>query len=308
MINFNYQFKLILTRQQEVEINHILDVCKSVYNYALKERKDWYNSRKSPINYCSLISEYIIAADTPYPNYNVQAKNLTIAKKSNPNLKSVNAQVLQQTLKTLDQAFSDMKSLGKGFPRFKKKMRSFVFPEMLKNCLGTGKIKLPQLGWVKIRQSREFPNGFVPKQVRIVKKASGFYIIICFQSNEQIPDNPVGKTSLGIDAGIESFVATSDGDLIKAPKFLRGQLRELKLLQRKLKKKKIGSKNWLKLQNKIALLHEKIANTRKDWHFKLAHQLCDKADNIFVEDINFNSWSRGIVRKQSRLFRHRSIY
>ena len=200
-----------------------------------------------------------------------------------------------------------MKSQGKGLTRFKKKMRSFVFPEMLKNCLGTGKIKLPQLGWVKIRQSRDFPNGFVPKQVRIIKKASGFYATICFQSNEQIPyfdyaqykDNPVGKTSLGIDAGIESFVATSDGELIKAPKFLRGQLRELKLLQRRLKKKKNGSKNWLKLQNKIALLHEKIANTRKDWHFKLAHQICDKADNIFVEDINFNSWSRGIVRKQS---------
>jgi putative transposase len=183
-----------------------------------------------------------------------------------------------------------MKSQGKGFPRFKKKMRSFVFPEILKNFLSVGKIKLPQLGSVRIRQSREFPNGFVPKQIRIVKKASGFYAIICFQSNEQIPDNPVGETNLGIDAGIESFVATSDGDLIKAPKFLRGQLRELKLLQKRLKKKKIGSKNWLKLQNKIAKLHEKIANTRKDWHFKLAHQLCDKADNIFVEDINFNSW------------------
>jgi putative transposase len=215
----------------------------------------------------------------------------------NPRLRG--DKVLQQTLKILDQAFTDMKSQGKGFPRFKKKMRSFVFPEMLKDCLGIGKIKLPQLGWIKIRQSREFPTGFIAKQVRIVKKASGYYAIICFQSPEEIPDNPTGETSLGIDAGIESFVATSDGDLIKSPKFLRGQLRELELLQRRLKKKKIGSKNWLKLQNKIAKLHEKIANTRKDWHFKLAHQLCDQADNIFVEDINFNSWSRGIVRKQS---------
>jgi putative transposase len=144
----------------------------------------------------------------------------------------------------------------------------------------------------------EFPTGFEAKQVRIVKKASGYFAIICFQSQEEIPDNPTGETSLGIDAGIESFVATSDGELIKAPKFLRSQLSELKLLQRRLKKKKIGSKNWLKL-HKIAKLHEKIANTRKDWHFKLAHQICDKADNIFVEDINFNSWSKGIVRKQS---------
>jgi putative transposase len=92
MINLNYQFKLILTQQQEVEINHILDVCKLVYNYALRERKDWLNSRKSPVNACSLVAEYIIPADADYPNFYAQAKNLTIAKKTNPNLKSVNAQ------------------------------------------------------------------------------------------------------------------------------------------------------------------------------------------------------------------------
>ncbi|WP_293124169.1 hypothetical protein [Okeania sp. SIO1I7] len=52
-----------------------------------------------------------------------------------------------------------MKSLGKGFPRFKKKLRSFAFPAMLKNCLGRTKVKLPQLGWIKIRQSRPYPEG-----------------------------------------------------------------------------------------------------------------------------------------------------
>ncbi|MGK7922539.1 MAG: RNA-guided endonuclease InsQ/TnpB family protein [Trichodesmium sp.] len=299
MITLSYQYKLKPNKQQEAEINQILDVCKSVYNYALRERKDWLNSRKSPINSCSIISEYIIPADTSYPSYNYQAKNLTIAKKTNPRLKSVNAQVLQQTLKQLDRAFSEMKSLGKGFPRFKKKLRSFVFPALLKNCLGNGRVKLSQLGWIKIRQSRAFPDNFQAKQARIVKKASGYYLMITFTSSELVPDNPVGKVSLGVDAGIESFVATSTGKLIKSPKFLLSQLRELKLLQRRLKKKTIRSNNWLKLQSKIAKLHEKIANTRRDWHFKLAHQLCDLADNIFVEDINFNSWSRGIIRKQS---------
>ena len=118
MIALTYQYKLRPSKQQEAEINQIIDVCKSVYNYALRKRKDWLSSRKSLINSCSIISEYIIPADTPYPNYNHQAKSLTIAKKNNPRLKSVNAQVLQQTLKTLDRAFSEMKSLGKGFPRF----------------------------------------------------------------------------------------------------------------------------------------------------------------------------------------------
>lgn len=299
MITLTYQYKLKINRQQTQEIEHILSVCKSVYNYALAERKHWLNSRKSFVNSCSIVSEYIIPAEAPYPNYNYQAKQLTIAKKTNLDLKSVNAQILQQTLKTLDKAFADMKAKGYGFPRFKKQMKSFVFPAMLKNCLAKGKVKLPQLGWLKIKQFRDYPTGFEAKQARIVKKATGYYLMIVFQSQESCPDAPVGKLSLGIDAGIESFVATSDGELIKAPKFLLKAQSKLKLLQRRLKHKTEGSKNWLKLQKKIAKLHEKVANTRRDWHFKLANYLCDLTDNVFVEDINFISWSRGIVRKQS---------
>ena len=301
MITLTYQYKLKLNKKQEEQIEHTLNVCKSVYNFALAERKHWLASRKSNLNSCSLYSEYIIPADTPYPNYNHQAKSLTVAKRNNEYLKSVNAQVLQQTLKTLDRAFSDMKAKGYGFPRFKKRMKSFVFPQMLKNCLAQGKIKLPQLGWLKIRQSRDYPSGFASKQARIVNKASGYYLMISFQSQESCPDAPVGKVSLGIDAGIESFLATDRGELIKAPKFLWKAQSKLKLLQRRLKHKIKGSNNWLKLQNKIAKLHEKVANTRRNWHFKLANYLCENTDtdNIFVEDINFISWSRGIVRKQS---------
>ena len=134
MITLTYRYKLKVNRRQTQEIEHILEVCRQVYNFALTERKHWFLSRKSPVNACSLVREYIIPSNTPYPNYNIQAKNLTTAKKSNLQLKSVNAQVLQQTLKRLDKAFSDMRAKGNGFPRFKKKMRSFVFPVMLKNC------------------------------------------------------------------------------------------------------------------------------------------------------------------------------
>ena len=123
--------------------------------------------------------------------------------------------------------------------------------------------------------------------------------MITFQSPEFCPDAPVGKVSLGLDAGIESFIATDRGELIKAPKFLWKTQSKLKLLQRRLKHKIKGSRNWLRLQDKIARLHEKVANSRRDWHFKLANYLCDLTNNIFVEDINFVSWSRGIVRKQS---------
>ena len=122
--------------------------------------------------------------------------------------------------------------------------------------------------------------------------------MIVFQSPELVPDSIPGKTSIGLDAGIESFIATPS-ELIKSPKFLRSKLRTLKLLQRRLKKKIKGSNNWLKLQRKIAKFHEKVANTRRDWLFKLAHYIGDQADNIFVEDIDFKSWSKGMFCKQS---------
>lgn len=189
---------------------------------------------------------------------------------------------------------------NRGFPKFRNvnRYRSFKFPKPNTVCLDAGRVKLPSIGWIRIRQSRAYPKGFIPKQLQVVKKASGYYLVIYFESPETVPDAMLGKKSIGLDAGIESFVATPT-QLIKSPKFLIHQARKLKLLQRRLKTKTKGSNNWLKLQNKIARLHEKVANTRRDWHFKLAHSIVAQADNIFVEDINFKSWSKGLFCKQS---------
>jgi putative transposase len=301
MIKLTYQYKIKATSEQIRQFELYLNICRGVYNYALAEKKAWLHSRKSPVNCCSIISEYIIPADTPFPGYNLQATALTEAKKKYPHLKLVAAQCLQQTLKRLERAWKDFLDIPeRGFPRFKSKnrFRSFVFSELNKNCLDDGKVKLPVIGWVKIRQSRAYPTGFAPKQIQVIKKNRGYYLSIAFESKEIIPDHLPGKVSIGIDAGIESFLATPT-ELIKSPRFLRDKLLKLKILQRRLKKKIKGSNNWLKLQRKIAKFHEKVANTRRDWLFKLAHRICDLADNIFVEDINFNSWARGLFGKQS---------
>ncbi len=227
MITFTYRYKIKPTKRQVSQFEQYLDICRSVYNYAHAERKAWLGSRKSSVDRCSIHREYIIPADTPFPNYNNQAKALTKAKKELPHLKLVNAQCLQQVLKRLDKAWADFfKVPGRGFPRFRNKnrFRSFVFPQLLKNCLVKGRVKLPSIGWIRIRQSREYPTGFTPKQFQIVRKASGYYLMIVFQSNESVPDAMPGKVSIGLDAGIESFVATPT-ELIKSPKFLRGKLR-----------------------------------------------------------------------------------
>jgi putative transposase len=301
VLTFTYRYKIKPTKLQILQIEQYLDICRSVYNFAHAERKAWLESRKSKVDRCSIVSEYILTADLPFPSYNEQAKSLTGAKQKIPHLKLVNAQCLQQVLKQLDKAWVDFfKIPGRGFPKFKNKnrFRSFVFPQLGKDCLGCSKVKLPSIGIVKIRQSRQYPTGFTPKQFRVVKRASGYYLMITFSNNESVPNPIPGKTSTGLDAGIESFLATPT-ELIKSPKFLLEKARKLKLLQRRFLKKTKGSKNWLRLQNKVAKTHEQVANTRRDWHFKLAHQICSVADNIFVEDINFNSWSKGLFCKQS---------
>ena len=297
MLNLTYNYKLQPTLKQIEIIEHNLDVCKSVWNYALYIRKLWYNSRSCEIDKCSLRSEYIVEP-FKYPNYHFQSSELTKTKKTNPFLKSGNAQAMQQTLRKLDRAFNDMKSKGMGFPRYKKKMKSF---NLLSNKfeINGNHLKMPLLKNVKLRKSRDISNGFKIKQVQIIKKASGYYANVMIELDVDIPSPLPHGHALGIDVGIKSMLSTSDGLVIQRPKFLDKALRKIKLLQRKLKKKRIGSEKWNKLQKRIALLHEAVANKRKNYHFRLAHQLCSRVGMIFVEDINFKSWSKGMFCKQS---------
>jgi putative transposase len=296
MFNLTYNYRLQLTKEQIEIIEHNLNVCKSVWNHALYMRKLWYNSRSCEINKCSLKSEYIVEP-FEYPTYHVQSKELTEAKKKFEFLKSGNAQAMQQTLRKLDRAFNDMKSKGIGFPRYKKNLKSFNI--LGKFSIEGNKLKMPLLKSIKFRKSRDIPDGFKIKQVQIIKKASGYYANLMIELDVDFVQPVPHGHAMGIDVGIKSMLATSDGLILLRPKFLDKALRKIKLLQRKLRNKKKGSNKWKKLQHRIAILHEAVSNRRKDYHFKLAHQLCDGVGMVFVEEINFTSWSKGMFSKQS---------
>jgi putative transposase len=301
MLTLTYEYKLKPTKRQIVEIENQLASCRKVWNYALRERKDWVNSRKSNVNSCSFTSEYIIPADAPFPNYHQQAKNLTEAKKTDPELKAAHSQVLQQVLRNLERAWDNMKARNFGFPRFKNRyrMRSFVFPTVAKDAVQGNYIKLPKLGLVKFKISRPIPQGSVVKQARVIRRASGYFVQLSLQLDVNVPDPPFQGIPVGIDIGLESFLATSDGQLIPRPKFFNSLHRKLKLLQRRLKFKKLGSNKRNKLNAKIARLHQKISDTRKDFHFKIAHSLVESARAIFVEDIDFRTWAKGMLGKHT---------
>jgi putative transposase len=302
VLSLTHEYKAIPTPEQVQTIEHTLTVCRKVWNFALRERKDWLNSRKCQINACSIRGEYIIPADAPYPNYYEQANALTKAKLEFPELKTVNAQVLQQVLRKLETAFVDMKRKGMGFPRFKSRyrVRSYVYPQLGKSQFLKGnQIKLPQLGWLEYVKSREIPDGFVVKQARIIRKASGYFVQLAMECDVSVPDVMPHGHPVGIDLGLDKFVATSEGLVVDRPRFLDSQQRKLKLLQRRLKCKKKGSNNRHKLNKKIARVNQRISDTRKDWHFKLAHKLCDDAGMIFVEDIDFRVWAKGLFGKHT---------
>lgn len=297
MINMTWEFKLEPTAAQASEIERTLSVCRKVWNYALCERKDWLNSRQCPINACSLRSEYILSAAQAFPGYHRQAKALTVAKRELEALRSVNAQMLQQVLRKLDIAWESWRLKRSGLPRFKNqnRMRSFAFPQMLKNCISVQGLKLPQLGWLKVRWSRAIPDLFQVKQARVVRKASGYFVVLSLEADVDIPAVPDHGHSIGIDVRLEYFLSTSDGLQVKRPRFFNVLSGKLKLLQRRLKTKQKGSANWLKLQNKIARVHQRIADARKDWHFKLAHQLCNQSGSIFAEDLDFRIMAKGFL-------------
>lgn len=301
MLTMNYSYRINPTIEQQELMLGWMETCRRLYNRCLGDIKDWLNSRKCNLYSCSLNREYIMSPDIPFPSYLEQKKQLTQWKKTNPYYKAVHSQVTQDCVKRLHNTWERFKTQKFGFPRFKKygRYQSFLFPQFKANPINNGLIKLPKIGEVKINQHRPIPEGFKVKGVRIVARARGtiWYAVVTIQCDVQVPDPlPFGR-GIGIDIGLESFLVTSDNLRIEPARFFRDLQSRLKVLQRKASRKNKRSKNWEKAQLKVARLHHQIANTRKNFHFQASHKLCNQADMIFVEDINFRMTARGFLGK-----------
>jgi putative transposase len=242
-----------------------------------------------------------MSPDIPFPGYLEQKRQLTQWKKENPYLQRVHSQVTQDIVKRLHNTWEAFKAKGCGFPRFKKfgQYRSFLFPQFSENPITGWQIKLPKIGMVRINQHRSIPNGFVVKQVRVLSRARNtkWYVVVTIQADVSVPNPmPFGR-GIGIDIGLEHFLTTSDGLTVEPARFFRDLQRWLKVLQRRVARKTKRSKNQDKALTKVARLHHKIGNSRKNFHFDVAHNLCDQADMVFVEDINFRMSAKGFLGK-----------
>ncbi|MDJ0732611.1 MAG: transposase [Nostocaceae cyanobacterium] len=295
----NYRYRIYPDTTQQQRLIEWMEICRSAYNYGLREIKDWCDSRKCLIDRCSIEKEYIIPTDAFFPGEVQQLNNLPKAKKQFPRLSEVPSQVLQQTIKQLHRSWEYFQSRGFGFPRFKKfgQFKSLLFPQFKENPVTDLHIKLPKIGAIPINLHRPIPNGFVVKQVRILRKSDRWYASVNIQCNVNIPDPMPKGHPVGVDIGLEKFLATSDGVLVKPPKFFRSLQSKLKLLQRRLSRKQRKSKNYEKQRIKVARLHHQIDNTRKDFHFKQAHALCDTGDMVFMEDLDYRISAKGMLGK-----------
>ncbi|NEO35418.1 MAG: transposase [Moorea sp. SIOASIH] len=299
----NYTYRIYPSAAQQELMLRWLETCRRLYNRCLRDLKDWINSRKCQVDRCSIDREYIMSADIPFPGYMEQKRQLTQWKKTDPQLKAVHSQVTQDVVKRLHNSWEAFKQRGHGFPRFKKygRYQSFLFPQFQKSPFVGNQIKLPMIGWVKINLHRYIPTGFRVKGVRVVSRCRGtkWFVVITIQADVSVPDTPSYGRAIGVDVGLNDFLATSDGLRIPRSKFFVDLQSELKLLQRRASRKQKGSKNWEKAQIKVSRLHHKIDNTRSDWQFKVAHALCDQADSIFVEDIDYRVMAKGFLGKHS---------
>jgi len=288
VFSLTLEFKLKPTVAQIAVFEDWLEQCRKVYNYALKERKDWYNSRKCQINSCSKSSQDIIPANGFLPTYSSQCKALATYRKTSPALLRVNAALLQQTRLRLEKSFVTMWEQSHGFPRFKKQgtLRSFNEPHWGVTFHQGNRFKLPVIGCIKFWHSPPIPQGAIVKQARLVRRYTGWYIMLTLQWDVSIPDTIPHGNPVGMDVGLTNFIATSNGLLIKRTSFLAEAERKLKLLQKRVTPKKIVSNNRKIAAKKVALLHEDVANSRKDEDPKLSHQICDNAGMVFVEDLN----------------------
>ena len=191
---------------------------------------------------------------------------------------------LQQALRHLQTAYQNFFSGRAKYPNFKKKQaRQSATYASSAFSWRDGKLKLAKHSDpLNIRWSREFLGK--PSTVTVSKDAAGRYFVSILVE-ENIQPLPVSKGMVGIDLGLTHFAITSEGEKIDSPKYVKKHEQRLALLQRRLSRKAKGSKNREKAKLKVAKLHAKIADSRRDFHHKLSTKLIRENQFIAVETL-----------------------
>jgi putative transposase len=271
----NYKFRLYPNKEQERKLLRWLETCRRIYNTALAQRKEAWEKEKRSVTRTE------------------QQVWLKEAKKDNDYFKEVHSQVAQEVLFRVERAFAGFfrrvrNGETPGYPRFKGKGRykSLTFTQFgdgLGASFQNGKLKLSKIGLVKIKLHRDI-SGTV-KTVTVKRDTIGkWYAVLAVETELNQPGTHPG-TAAGLDVGLEKFATLSDGSAIENPRYLRKTEKRLKHAQRALSRKQKGSRNREKTRLKVAKLHTKVRNQRKDFLHKESRRLVNVYKMIAVEDL-----------------------
>ena len=271
-MNKGVKFRIYPNKEQQNLINQTFGCCRLIYNMGLDMRnKAFKNGEKV--------------------NYSKTSAMLTEIKRSNEFsfLRDVDSVALQQSLRDLDRGFVNFFQKRTRHPRFKSKHnnhQSYRTMNQDNKIRIVGKyIKLPKLGYVKIRQSMEV--GHI-NNATIKRTPTGkYFVILNVDFEPELKQNNGG--SIGVDVGIKEFYSDSNGNVVSNPKFLEKSLRKLRREQRKLSRKQKGSNNRNKQRIRVAKVYEKITNQRNDFLQKISTMLISENQ---VEDLKIKNMVR----------------
>ena len=268
-----FKFEIRPNGEQQRKINQFCGCSRFVFNKAL----DWQKQTCETDNKTKF-------------SYTKLANFLPQWKIDFPFLKDCHSQVLQQSLKDLESAYRNFFAKRANFPKFKKKglKESFRFPQGCKLEQQNNRLYLPKIGWIRYRNSRDV-QGEV-KNVTVIQKCGKWFVAIQTEFEYEIPTHQGGE--IGIDMGVARFATLSNGEYFAPLNAFKTHKGKLAKLQRRLKNKVKFSQNWQKLKTKIAKLHHKIANCRKDFLHQTSSKISKNHAMIYVEDLQVSNMSK----------------
>ena len=247
-------------------------------------------------------------AGRPYLTDGELSARLTMAKRTPERawLGEVSAVVLQQALSDLNAAYRNFfnslsgkrKGPKVGPPRFRSRKDHRQAIRFTANAnfkvLPNGKLRLPKIGDVPVRWSRDLPSE--PSSVAVIKDSAGRYFasFVVETESEELPD---ADQMIGIDLGLTHFAVLSDGRKVASPRFLRRAEKKLRRAQKSLSRKQKGSKNRDKARVKVARTHAKVADARREFHHQLSTALIRDNQAVAVEDLAVNGLARTRLAK-----------
>ena len=275
-MNEGYKMRIYPNREQRIKFAKTFGCVRFVYNRMLGEKIEYYKENKKMLS----------VTPAKYKNEYEWLKEID-------SLALANAQL---HLQTAYKNFFEQENAG--FPKFKSKKDthcSYTTNYVNGNIeIKDGMIKLPKIGFVKMKQHREIPEGHKLKSVTVSKNPSGkYYISVLFKYDDTIEEAEPEKF-LGLDFSMRELYVDSNGNCPEYPRYYRKMEKKLAREQRKLSKMTKGSNNYHKQRRKIALIHEKIANQRKDFLHKESRQIANAYDCVCIEDLNMKAMSQSL--------------